>query len=194
VVEILSAQKWRRVAIQESPEAVRTISGALANVFHVMRDEAGREVFMAVADAELFAPDCRADSRELPERTLHGKVGDELNELRNAVARGGRMPEVNLRSLPPRHFAHLGPTYFRTVFGECRRARFWPLRYIYTGKKGEEYSLIHEGRNINPNWMAEDNDGRRISYLRGHRINYEFHLHHVIRHTYDEIADFFDMR
>jgi len=57
------------------------------------------------------------------------------------------------------HFSHLGRRYFDEYFARCQRLHFGPLRYVYTGKLGEPYANKAHGRQVSPNFMAEDVNG-----------------------------------
>jgi hypothetical protein len=88
----------------------------------------------------------------------------------------------------PWHFSHLGRGYFSFLL-DAKERGIWPVRYVYTGKKGVPYGEVAKGRLVNPNWMIEGRDGRRINN-RGRMYDPA----HMIRWTYDEIAEFYGFR
>jgi hypothetical protein len=67
----------------------------------------------------------------------------------------------------------------------------WPLKRFWLGTTGEAFAEIHNGRQINPNWMVEDARGRRFTRTGGFGKEHRYDTSNMRAWPFTELAHAF---
>ena len=135
-----------------------------------------------------------------PGQTAYDLV--RLNSVQRSPAAASVMPEIvhEPKQMPqgsgvdPWHFSHLGRQYFLEIFHGCKESGVWPLRWIWVGTTGVPFVEKSNGRHVNPNWMVEDDQGRRHTRSSGFETQGQYNEGRMRRFAYDEVAQHFGLR
>lgn len=88
----------------------------------------------------------------------------------------------------PWHFAHLGIDYFGPIARGHRNARLAPIRAVWTGRKGVTYADKARGRQVNPNWMLELEDGTTCTKTSGFGVPGSYSKQNMHRWLWSDIV------
>jgi hypothetical protein len=109
-----------------------------------------------------------------------------------SLSRSGGM-DANGSDIPedPWAFQRLGYEYFAPIIEGCSRNGIWPLKTIWTGVTGAQYSNKTKVRRIDPNWMVEDANGERYTRSGGFAKPHRYNAGRMRGWPYEQIAAFF---
>jgi hypothetical protein len=125
--------------------------------------------------------------------------------LLNPVEQSSSIPQVTPESPDPSaknpgtpendpwHYSHLGREYFLPIVRGCKQNGVWPLRWIWVGTTGVPFAEKSNGRQINPNWMVEDEHGHRRTRSSGFGKEGRYAEGRMRRFSYDDVAQYFDL-
>jgi hypothetical protein len=201
VEKLLSTRPWELVLQQQTLEPIRTLGGELVNTFFVLKDDSGNEVLMSRADVERFAPAVLGECGD--------RAGSEAGLVHAGAVRSGQAAALvgTLQPGPLETFVgnsrrivhddwdlrHLGKDYFEDLFSLCRGTATWPIRYVWTGRKGMKYALKRQGQPVNPNWMIETEGGERRTKQGGFLAHHAYNERHMFRWSYGQICEIFEL-